>query len=859
MRKRLRANEYIGLKNIRERRRAEQALRESQEFAQAAIDAISSHICVLDPTGTIVAVNRAWREFAEANRRINPHGCEAGCDCRIVFGAGINYLAVCDRATGANADGAADVAGGIRAVLDGEGQYSKEYPCHAPAEQRWFICRVSRFFVNGFTRILVEHINITERKRLEQAQCESEERFRTMADASPSMMWVTGTDEKVQFINRMFRIFCGVSSEEVECGLWQLPLHPDDAQEAMAAFQFALKDRKPFKAEARFRRADGAWRLLGTNAEPRLSPSGEYMGHVGLSADITDRRMDEQARERYKEELIRARTQSDAANRAKSRFLANMSHEIRTPMNGVIGMNQLLLETDLTAEQRHYVEVAQSSGRALLALIDDILDLSKIEAGKVVLENRSFSVHDTVKDVAELSRNLASAKGLEFNAQVSSKIPRQLRGDAHRLRQILTNLAGNAIKFTSHGSVTMEAELESLTEKAATVRFSVRDTGIGIAQDKVSSLFSPFVQADVSTTRKYGGSGLGLAISRQLVEMMGGKMAVDSREGEGSTFWFTAGFQQGSPGEPPTIEDRRQEISDVIPKTAGHAQSRSAHSGRILVAEDNPTNQEVILAQLKKLGYQADAVVNGAEAVAAVERGVYALVLMDCQMPVMDGYQATGRIRNLRLPDLPIVALTANAMSSDMDRCRSAGMSDYLAKPVDLSRLAEMLERWMPEAGSIEAAPAKTVAVNANTVFDADSLLQRLMGDRELAEIILNVFLGDAPLVLKRLCDALNESDAEGARMHAHTLKGSAATVSAEALRAVAMAMETAATEGRLDRCCELFPRAADEFELFEKTVRRDGWASASTEIKRHEATRGLSKDQAELADNHDDAPLAER
>jgi len=859
MRKRLRANEYIGLKNIRERRRAEQALRESQEFAQAAIDAISSHICVLDPTGTIIAVNRAWREFAEANRRINPHGCEAGCDCRIVFGAGINYLAVCDRATGANADEAADVAGGIRAVLDGEGQYSKEYPCHAPAEQRWFICRVSRFFVNGFTRILVEHINITERKRLEQAQRESEERFRTMADSSPSMMWVTGADEKVQFINRMLRTFCGTSNEEVEGGRWQLPLHPEDAPAAMAAFQIAAKSRKPFKAEARFRRADGVWRLLGTNAEPRLSPSGEYMGHVGLSADITDRRMEEHARERYKEELIRARTEADAANRAKSRFLANMSHEIRTPMNGVIGMNQLLLETDLTAEQRRYVEVAQSSGRALLALIDDILDISKIEAGKVVLENRRFCVHETVKDVADLSRTLASAKGLEFDARVSAKIPRLLCGDAHRLRQILTNLAGNAIKFTSHGCVTVNAELESLTEQAATVRFSVTDTGIGIPKDKVPQLFSPFVQADVSTTRKFGGTGLGLAISKQLVEMMGGKMAVDSREGEGSTFWFTADFQQVPLAERPSTEDRRQQTADANRKAGGQGQARPAHSGRILVAEDNPTNQEVILAQLKKLGYQADAVVNGVEAVAAVERGVYALVLMDCQMPVMDGYQATGRIRNLRLPDLPIVALTANAMSSDMDKCRSAGMSDYLAKPVDLSRLAEMLEKWMPEAGSIEPAPAAIVEVKAGTVFDGESLLQRLMGDRELAEIVLNVFLGDAPLVLRRLCDALSESNAAGARLHAHTLKGSAATVSAEALRAVALAMETAAAEGRLDRCCELFPRAADEFELFDKTVRRDGWASASTEIETHEATSGLSKDRAELADNQEDAPLAER
>jgi PAS domain S-box-containing protein len=846
MHKRLGAKQFIGLKRIRDQRRARQALRDSEEFAQAAIDAISSHICVLDPTGAILAVNQAWRAFAQANRAASAHGREAGSPCGDAFGMGSNYLAVCDGARGACADEAADIADGIRAVLQGQHRFAKEYPCHSPAEQRWFICRVTRFFVNGRLRVLVEHIDITERKRLEQAQRESEERFRTMADSSPSMMWVTGADGKVQFINRVFRTFCAVSSKEVESSKWRMPVHPDDVREFAAAFRRAVSERKPFKAEARIRRSDGEWRLLGTNADPRLSPAGEYMGHVGLSADITDRRLDEQARELYKEELIRARTEAEAANNAKSRFLANMSHEIRTPMNGVIGMNQLLLETDLTPEQRRYVEVAQSSGRALLALIDDILDISKIEAGKIVLENRTFNLNDTLKDVSNLAQTLATAKGLEFNTRVSLQIPRLLRGDSNRLRQVLTNLAGNAIKFTSRGSVTLDAELEKLSDRAATVRFNVRDTGIGIPADKIPALFSPFVQADVSTTRKYGGTGLGLAISKQLVEMMGGKLAVDSREGEGSTFWFTVDFQQARPAERPGADPQpvqpRSAAKDLQGPAAKGTPTRQ-RSGKILVAEDNPTNREVILAQLKKLGYAAEAVFNGAAAVQAVERGAYSLVLMDCQMPVMDGYEAAGRIRNSPQKHIPIVALTANAMSSDSDKCLAAGMSDYMAKPVDLSQLAEMLEKWIPQAGSHEPAPAAIVEAEASTVFDGESLLQRLMGDRELAGIVLNVFLGDAPLVLKRLCDALNDSDAGAARLHAHTLKGSAATVSADALRAVALQMETAAAEGRLDLCCELFARAAGEFDRFKMAVEGDGWAPQSGETAKDRVASGASKD----------------
>jgi PAS domain S-box-containing protein len=789
------AGEVVGASaiahDIGERLLAEGKLRESEERFREVFQNAPFGMCLSRPDGSFLQVNAAWCRMLG----YSPEELLATSWAKLTY---------------------PDDLGPSQVMLERSRQdpgqcveIEKRY-LHHDGGVVWGRTRMSCAGSDGDFVVWVE--DITERKRARAALRESEDRFRIMADGCPTMIWVADAGGRCQFINRAYREFCGVTSQEAEGGEWQGVIHPDDIPGFVEAFQRAVREHAPFRAEVRVRRIDDEWRWVAPYAEPRFSESGEYMGHVGLSPDITERKQAEQAlrsseekfrqlaenirevfwmmppaaneilyvspayeqvwgrareslyrspmswteaihpddlerahaifarqiqgeavdseyrirtpdgtekwirdrafpirdhagqlirivgiaeeiteRKRYEQELIQARKGADAANLAKSRFLANMSHEIRTPMNGVIGMLQLLVETGLTTEQRRYAMVAQSSGRALLSLINDILDLSKIEARKITLENLAFHLPDTVEDIVQVMRVQAGAKGLDFHSRVSPQIPRLLRGDAYRLRQVVTNLAGNAIKFTEQGEVGLDVALERQCDSTATLRFTITDTGIGIRSDQAAALFSPFIQADSSTTRKYGGTGLGLAICKQLVEMMGGTIGVSGRECRGSAFSFTAVFE--------VVNDQQQTVSHPTDQhlSAQVGTTRDERTARILVAEDNVTNREVILAQLKKLGYQASAVTNGAEAVEAVQRGSFDLVLMDCLMPVMDGFEATGGIRASSHPGIPIIAITADAMSDDRDRCLSVGMNDYLAKPVELRPLEEVLAKWLPE------------------------------------------------------------------------------------------------------------------------------------------------------------------
>ena len=412
--------------------------------------------------------------------------------------------------------------------------------------------------------------------------------------------------------------------------------------------------------------------------------------------------------EQKNQELEAALAAAREATRTKSRFLANMSHEIRTPMNGVLGMADFLLGTELNQEQREYAESIQRSAGSLTSLINDILDFSCIEAGNLRLDRVVFSLRAAIEQAAAEFAAQAQAKGLDFVSAIAPSVPEVALGDPARLRQVFGNLVGNAVKFTERGRIGITAELVSQTRDELRLRFTVSDTGIGIAAGDRERLFETFTQADESNTRKYGGTGLGLAIAKQLVEMLGGEIGVESEPGAGSRFWFTASFGNAAKAEstiavqspvrtnPPVSAPR---VPAVQSQTAtATSKIGRANAMRILLAEDNEINQRITLRLLQKLGLSADAVVNGREAVEALEKQKYDLVLMDCQMPEMDGFEATAAIRSRegKSRHQTICALTANAMAGDRERCLAAGMDDYISKPVGLEKLRDALTRWIP-------------------------------------------------------------------------------------------------------------------------------------------------------------------
>ncbi len=623
--------------------------------------------------------------------------------------------------------------------------------------------------------------DITERKRAEEQLRDVSARLQLAMNAAHAGVWdwdVAG--DRLVWDEGMYRLY-GISPGRFggAYDAWVAGLHPDDLREAGEAVQRALRGEEEFNSEFRVVWPDGTVHYIKANGKVQRDPDGKPLRMIGTNLDITGYRLAVQA--------------AEVANRAKGMFLANMSHEIRTPMSGVLGMTALLLRTSPTEKQRKLLEKIRTSGDALLSVINDILDYSKIDSGKWELEERVFSLGaDVLRTSLDVIGSAAEEKGLELRTTIDAGIP-PLLGDSRRLTQVLINLLGNAVKFTESGEIGLSVRVRERNAGRVSLSIEIRDSGIGMTREHMTQLFTPFTQADATMSRRYGGSGLGLAISKQIVGTMGGEIVVESEPGAGSIFEVRLSL----PVAPvPDIADVVDHVRDTV--------SVRFTGARVLVVEDHPVNREITLELLRMEGIEADIAVNGREAVAKVAEGRYDLVFMDIQMPEMDGYEATRAIRAGEEKTgggrLPIVALTAHAIAGDREQGLAAGMDDYLPKPLQPEALHPALVRWLPRERRVAASPpgtepGGTTGVSPETALpglDAAEGLRRVQGDRALYRKLLGDFVDEIRYFREDLVQDLRTGRSADALRRVHSMKGVSGNLGGKELMAAAGNLEKA-------------------------------------------------------------------
>ncbi len=614
-------------------------------------------------------------------------------------------------------------------------------------------------------------------------QREAETRLLSMVAAkTDNGVIIADPNGATEWVNDGYTRMTGFSLEEASYRtFFELLTTGKTEQQISSRIQEALDNAKAFSEVTMNQTKDGQELWSAVDCQPIFDEQGRLSNFIAILRDITNLKERETA-------LENARKAAEEANKSKSQFLANMSHEIRTPMNGIIGMTQLMLQTVLGKEQRHYANTIRVSGEALLEIINDILDFSKIDAGQVVLLEAPFNLRTVLNGTIEILSPRALQKGLDLRVEMDPSLDRDYLGDKGRLRQILLNLVSNAVKFTDEGSVKLIATSD---EEPETILISIVDSGIGIPADQLTIVFQSFSQIDASSSRRYEGTGLGLSISQQLVEIMGGTIGVESVLGQGSTFWLKLPLK--------AAPDDHERTTDTEPQTPV-VRLTNLRPLKILVAEDNVINQQVARGFLERLGHHVTIAANGLKAVEAIKDGSYDILFMDIQMPEMDGLEATKIIRALPSPlcDVPIIAMTANAMKGDEENCIAQGMNDYLAKPILLEQLRVTIERWFGEVFEPMQQDATKIEGQKPVQFDIDPSIQKQLleqlGEAMLSDI-LSVFDNDTEERIALIKEAQDRKTAEIVAKQAHSIKGSAASLGLMTLVQRAADLEAAAAQ----------------------------------------------------------------